>query len=132
MFAECQIAVAASRLKVEMYPRMRQKAFAPPHCEPGAGQLDETMKYPTVRGEAEGEASTMGRNVVQGLWIGQSLSIMEKLPINSYIEHGHKCHLYIYNDVAGIPPKTRLMDANEILPSSAIFQYQNHKSSVLR
>lgn len=41
----------------------------------------------------------MGRNVVQGLWGGQSLPIMEKLSTNSYIGHGHKFHLYIYNHV---------------------------------
>jgi mannosyltransferase OCH1-like enzyme len=67
-------------------------------------------------------------NIVQGMWVGQSLSIMEKLSIRSYIENGHEYHLYLYDDIAGAPPKTVLKDANEILPSSAIFQYGEHKS----
>jgi hypothetical protein len=90
------------------------------------------MKYPTVGSEAEERASIAGRNVVQGLWIGQSLFTMENLSINPYIEHGHKYHLYIYNDLTSIPPTTRLIDANEILPSSAIFQYKNWELSAIR
>jgi Glycosyltransferase sugar-binding region containing DXD motif len=60
------------------------------------------------------------KTVIQGLWIGDALSTMEKLSISSYIEHGHDYHLYIYNDVSGVPPQTIIKDANEILPSAMI------------
>jgi len=33
----------------------------------------------------------------------------------------HEYHLYLYDDVAGAPPKAVLKDANEILLASAIF-----------
>ena len=68
------------------------------------------------------------KNIVQGLWIGQSLSTMEQLSIMSYLENGCEYHLYTYEDVAGIPPRVILKDANEILPSSMIFQYREHRS----
>jgi hypothetical protein len=53
---------------------------------------------------------------------------MEQLSIKSYIAHGHEYHLYVYGEVDNVPAKTVLKDANEILPSSSIFQYREYKS----
>jgi hypothetical protein len=68
------------------------------------------------------------KTVIQGLWIGQTLSTLERLSIKSYLEHGHEYHLYVYNDVAGAPPQTVLKDANEILPSSLITRCDERQS----
>jgi len=65
---------------------------------------------------------------VQSLWIGSKLSSMEKLCIQSFLEHGHEFHLYIYDQPDGVPARTRLCDANEIVPSSRIFFYSQHNS----
>lgn len=61
---------------------------------------------------------------IQGLWIGPELSVMEQLSISSFLQNGHEYHLYIYDDVKNVPARTLLRDANEILPSSWIFQYK--------
>lgn len=66
--------------------------------------------------------------VIQGLWIGAELSVMERLSIASFLANGHIYHLYVYDDVKYIPEGTVLRDANEILPSSMIFQYKHSKS----
>jgi len=66
--------------------------------------------------------------IVQGLWIGTELSVMERLSIASFLTTGHEYHLYVYDDVKDIPRGTIICDANEILPSSMIFQYQHSKS----
>jgi hypothetical protein len=63
--------------------------------------------------------------VIQGLWIGDRLSTMERLCIRSFLHHGHAFHLYLYGPVANVPRGTTVRNANEILPASAIFQYQN-------
>lgn len=65
---------------------------------------------------------------IQGLWIGPELSIMEQLSICSFLRNGHDYHLYIYKDVKNVPRGTVLRDANEILPSSRIFQYKRSPS----
>ena len=62
--------------------------------------------------------------VIQGLWIGSSLSVMEQLSIASFIKNGHEYHLYVYNDVKGVPPKTVIKDANEILAQGHIIKYK--------
>mgnify|MGYP000904628811 CR=1 FL=1 len=59
--------------------------------------------------------------VIQSLWIGNSLSTMEKLCISSYIQNGHEFHLYKYNDIDGIPNGTIIKDANKIISSKDIF-----------
>ena len=42
-------------------------------------------------------------HVIQGLWIGSELSMLERLSIASFLDNGHDYHLYTYGDVRGIP-----------------------------
>lgn len=65
---------------------------------------------------------------MQGLWIGPTLSVLEQLSVSSFLHNGHAYHLYVYDEVQHIPAGTRVMDANEILPASLIFQYQDFPS----
>jgi mannosyltransferase OCH1-like enzyme len=66
--------------------------------------------------------------IIQGLWIGSELSVMERLSIDSFLRNGHEYHLYVYADVRNVPSGATLIDANEILPASMIFQYEVQKS----
>lgn len=66
--------------------------------------------------------------IVQGLWIGDSLSIMEQLCIKSYCYHGHEFHLYTYGEVKGVPEEAIIKDANAVIPESEIFTYKNNGS----
>lgn len=66
--------------------------------------------------------------MVQGLWVGSELSAMERLSIASFLAHGHDYRLYVYGDVAGVPPGAQLRDAAEVLPASAVFRYRDRPS----
>src|SRR4051794_38380380 len=66
--------------------------------------------------------------IIQGLWIGPELSIMEQLSIASFLHNGHEYHLYVYDAVKNVPAGTVIDDANEILPASRIFQYKHQAS----
>ena len=66
--------------------------------------------------------------IIQGLWVGNELSVMEQLSIASFLRNGHEYHLYVYEDVKHIPPGTSIKDGNEILPASRIFQYKQQVS----
>ena len=35
---------------------------------------------------------------IQGLWVGDALSDMERMSLASYLRQGHEYHLYVYND----------------------------------
>ena len=59
---------------------------------------------------------------IQSLWIGADLSNVEKLCVQSFLDHGHEFHLYTYGNIGGIPQGAIIKDANEILPQSEIFQ----------
>lgn len=63
--------------------------------------------------------------VIQSLWIGNPLSNLEKLCVQSFLDHGHEFHLYVYDDIDGIPDGATVKDANEIISSSEIFQFKN-------
>jgi hypothetical protein len=67
-------------------------------------------------------------DVIQTMWIGPRLTTMEQLCIKSFLRNGHPFHLYVYEDVEGVPEGTVVLDGNEILPASRIFQYKEHKS----
>lgn len=62
-------------------------------------------------------------NIIQSLWIGKTLSTMERMCISSYIYHGHEFHLYCYNDIDEVPENCTVKDAREILPEEQIFSY---------
>lgn len=58
---------------------------------------------------------------VNGLWLGSSLSRLEKLSILSFLRKGHPYRLWCYEPVEGIPAGVEVRDANEILPQSRVF-----------
>lgn len=66
--------------------------------------------------------------VIQGLWIGSELSVMEQLSIASFLQNGHEYHLYVYDEVKNIPAGTVIKQGSEILPASRIFQYKHQAS----
>ena len=64
------------------------------------------------------------RDVIQSLWIGNRLSVMEQLSIRSFLDHGHPFHLYAYEEIEGVPEGTVVRSGTEILPREDIFVYQ--------
>ncbi len=40
--------------------------------------------------------------IIQSLWIGNPLSKLERLCIQSFIDHGHEFHLYTYATVGSL------------------------------
>ena len=67
-------------------------------------------------------------DVIQGLWIGPALSVMERLSIASFLANGHEYHLYVYDDVKGVPAGTVVKDARAILAATKVFEYRDFKS----
>jgi glycosyltransferase involved in cell wall biosynthesis len=60
---------------------------------------------------------------VHGMWIGSSLSRMELLTLRSFVQQGHRFHLWAYDQITTpIPDGVVLEDATEILPRKAIFK----------
>ena len=78
--------------------------------------------------ETEDTGPPLANKLIQGLWIGPELSVMEQLSIASFLAKGHHYHLYVYDDVKNIPLGTDVKDANSILPSTDIFQYTGRPS----
>ena len=70
-----------------------------------------------------GRKNEMRKPVIQSLWIGKELTLLEQLSIASFLFHGHAFHLYAYDDIAHVPEGTQLKDAGEILPEKNIFAY---------
>ena len=63
--------------------------------------------------------------IIQSLWIGDTLSTMEQLSMNSFIKNGHEYHLYTYDTVRNIPDGVIVKDGNDILPKDSIFTYKH-------
>lgn len=59
--------------------------------------------------------------IIQSLWIGTELTIMEKLCISSYLKNGHDFHLYSYNPIESLPKGAMLLDANTIISADKLF-----------
>jgi hypothetical protein len=64
--------------------------------------------------------------VVNGLWIGTSLSKVELLTIHSFLAAGHSFRLWTYESIETVlPNNVTLCDANTIIPSTNVFTYKN-------
>ena len=64
-------------------------------------------------------------NIINGLWIGDELSVVELLTLSSFIRNGHTFHLWLYGPMkTKLPPQVVIRDANEILPHSSVFRYE--------
>jgi hypothetical protein len=61
-------------------------------------------------------------NKIHSLWIGDSLSTLERLSIISHLKNGHEYHLWTYADLE-VPDGVILEDGNDILDESKIFCY---------
>lgn len=66
----------------------------------------------------------MNNKVVQSVWVGKEMSLLQHLCIKSFIHHGHEYHLYVYEAQQNLPSGIIIKDANEILPKERIFCQQ--------
>lgn len=63
---------------------------------------------------------------VHGLWIGQRLSALELLSICSFIKHGYRFNLWLYEPLShSLPQGCLVRDANGIIPFEKVFRYKN-------
>jgi hypothetical protein len=60
-------------------------------------------------------------DIIQSLWVGPELSVLERLCIESFLKNGHPFHLYCYDTVKNVPDGAVIKDANEILPEAEVF-----------
>ena len=71
----------------------------------------------------------MNNNVkIQSLWIGEKLSKLEQLSIQSFLDYGHEYVLYTYNIIKDMPEGAVLKDANKVIPKKQIFKYKDYDS----
>ena len=61
--------------------------------------------------------------IIQSLWIGESLGPLQEISIASFLHHGHEYHLHCYQKIGNVPSGVVVEDASETLPESAIFCY---------
>jgi len=57
------------------------------------------------------------------LWIGDRLSRMERMAIDSFLKKGNVFNLYVYDVPSGVPEGVKVLDASDVLPRGSIFTY---------
>jgi hypothetical protein len=77
---------------------------------------------------ASSERQMNNLSIIQSLWIGDRLSVMEQLSISSFLKNGHSFHLYVYNELKGVPDGVVLLDADQIMRLLKIFKYKDYDS----
>lgn len=64
-----------------------------------------------------------GNSVIQGLWVGDSITDLHRLCVESFIKNGHCFVLYTYGSVSNLPDGVVIKDARKIIPENLIYQY---------
>ena len=70
-------------------------------------------------------------NSVASLWIGNSLGLIERASIQSFLKSGHRFVLYGYNPIDGVPDGVEFRSAQEVLPTSNIIRHKKSGSPAL-
>ena len=70
----------------------------------------------------------MNNHLIQSLWVGDRLPVMQYLSVRSFLANGHAYDLYVYEDLANAPEGVRLRDAREIMPVSEVFRNFSHNT----
>lgn len=55
-------------------------------------------------------------------WHGSALTRLERLCMTSFIAHGHRLQLHVYEEPAGVPAGVELADAERVLSRRAMFR----------
>lgn len=63
-----------------------------------------------------------------GLWIGDRLSPVELLCINSYLQNGHEFELYLYDNIVNIPQGVNVTEANLVIPRDYMWKITANNS----
>ncbi len=66
-----------------------------------------------------------GNLIVQGLWVGEKITDLHRMCVESFIKNGHCFILYVYDDVANLPDGVVIMNAAEILPESLVYKFND-------
>lgn len=66
--------------------------------------------------------------MIQSLWIGNRLPIMQQLCITSFLQNGSSFSLYVYDKVKDIPQGTIVKDASQLVPAERVFKYKDYDS----
>jgi hypothetical protein len=64
------------------------------------------------------------KTIVNSVWIGKELSLLEQLSIKLLQRQGAECHLWAYNEIKGVPEGVVLRDASEIMPADSLFTFK--------
>ena len=59
------------------------------------------------------------------LWVGNPMSMVQKISLSSFVKHGHDLTLYVYDMKMPVPIGIKKADANKILPESELFVVKN-------
>lgn len=100
------------------------KKFKAPESTAGSAQDLSISQFASSSSE-----DTVSNIIVNGLWIGDELSRLELLSIQSFLDAGHRFRLWTYGPLKNkLPQGLELCDAGKIIPSSKIFRYKHANS----
>lgn len=63
--------------------------------------------------------------IVQGLWVGEAITDLHKMCVQSFINNGHCFVLYTYGPVKNVPEGVVFMDAAKIIPESLVYKFND-------
>src|SRR5690554_3966845 len=65
----------------------------------------------------------MTQATINAVWIGPKLGPIHAACLRSFVRHGHRTVLHVYEQPTDVPDGVELADASELLPASRIVRY---------
>ncbi len=67
-------------------------------------------------------------DIFYALWVGESLPPLAAGCLRSFVRHGHRVQLYVYDEMQGLPEGVEIKDASLILGRDRIFRHYRTKT----
>ena len=59
---------------------------------------------------------------INSIWIGPRLGGIQAACLNSFLKHGHRVTLHVYQEPCDVPDGVELSDANRLIPEAKVFR----------
>lgn len=59
------------------------------------------------------------------LWVGKNITKIQEICFSSFVKHGHKVNLFVYEDIGKVPDQVVLRDANDVMAYDGIGNMAN-------
>lgn len=131
MFGHCATR-GASSYEVRVQSKSLEATQPEGSVTPFTGMQGRKARPMQMEGDAQDQAGAQVIPTLNSLWVGENLTYIERLSLQSALAHGHKFKLHSYSPatLTGVPEGVEVCDASEVMSQEKLISYAECENGV--